>query len=76
LAGLPKYVIKESRAILRLLEESDAIASKKQMTLDDFNEEKKIDYSKVKEKLDNIDVDEISPRLALDILEELKDMVK
>lgn len=76
LAGLPKSVIKEAKQTLKHLEESDFIQSKKQLSFDDLMQEDKIDVSGIVDKLNSIDVDEITPRAALDILEDLKDMVK
>lgn len=76
LAGLPKSVIKEAKQTLKHLEESDFIQSKKQLSLDDIMNEEKIDVNGIVEKLNSIDVDDITPRAALDVLEDLKDMIK
>ena len=76
LAGLPKSVIKDAKQTLKHLEDSDFIQSKKQLTLDDVSAENRVDVNGIVEKLNTIDVDEITPRAALDILEDLKDMIK
>ena len=80
LAGLPKSLISRSKAILNSLEES---SNKEKIKLDLFNfddfdnkEEVKEESlaSKIKARLDELDVNRISPIDALNILNELKEM--
>ncbi len=81
LAGLPKSLIERSKEILLKLEETDN--KKSLVTLDLFNfdnyEEKEevkqeTTASKIKNRLDEIDINNISPRDALNILYELKEI--
>ncbi len=81
LAGLPKSLIERSKEILSKLEETDN--KKSLVTLDLFNfdnyEEKEevkqeTTASKIKNRLDEIDINNISPRDALNILYELKEI--
>ena len=81
LAGLPKSLIERSKQVLASLEEENK--SKKSISLDlfnfeeyDKNEAKQEDNSvnKIKERLDEIDINRVSPIEALNILYELKEM--
>ena len=81
LAGLPKSLIERSKQILSVLEEDNN--SKRGITLDLFNfdeydnkEEviKETKASKIKARLDEIDINKVSPIEALNLLYELKEM--
>ncbi|MBQ3253230.1 MAG: DNA mismatch repair protein MutS, partial [Acholeplasmatales bacterium] len=81
LAGLPKSLIERSKQILNVLEEESK--THKGISLDLFNfeafdnqEEVKEESvaSKIKERLDEIDVNKMSPLEALNLLYELKEM--
>ena len=83
LAGLPKSLIKRSKDILNSLEENNN--NKRTISLDLFNfdeydnkEEVKIERiaDKIKERLDMIDINQLSPIEALNFLNELKEMEK
>ncbi len=80
LAGLPKSLISRSKAILNSLEES---SNKEKIKLnlfnfDDFDNKEEVKEeslaSKIKARLDELDVNRISPIDALNILNELKEM--
>ncbi|MCR5350442.1 MAG: DNA mismatch repair protein MutS [Acholeplasmatales bacterium] len=81
LAGLPKSLIKRSKDILEHLEENSN--NKKSVSLDLFNfdeydnkEEVKVERiaDRIKERLDMIDINTLSPLEALNLLNELKGM--
>lgn len=78
LAGLPKTVIKEAKKILKELEDSDIINTKKQLSFDDVQNAviETEDYEDVIDKIKGINLDEVSPKQAHMILEELKEMIK
>ena len=80
LAGLPKSLIERSKILLESFEEE---GSKKKLELNLFNfdeydskEEikKEVREDNIKRRLDEIDINQISPLEALNILAELKDM--
>jgi DNA mismatch repair protein MutS len=83
LAGLPKSLIKRSKDILENLEKKDSSFDENMPSLFDFNgyedNDDTIDVStsqaiKVKEKLDATDLDKLSPRDALNLLYELREI--
>ncbi|MEG1805944.1 MAG: DNA mismatch repair protein MutS, partial [Clostridia bacterium] len=78
LAGLPKSVIKEAKKILKELEASDIINTKKQLTFEDMGkvDDKSQNYVDIINKIKGIELDEISPRQAQSILEDLKEMIE
>ena len=83
LAGLPKSLINRSKDILENLEKKDSAFDDNMPSLFDFNDyeedDNTIDEStslaiKVKEKLDATDLDKLSPRDALNLLYELREI--
>jgi len=83
LAGLPKSLIKRSKDILESLEENSN--NKKSLSIDLFNfddydnkEEVKVERiaDKIKERLDLVDINLLTPLEALNLLYELKEMEK
>ncbi len=75
LAGLPKSVIEKSKTILKRLQKNDIVNKEKERT--DANYQMSIFSSNVGTELINIlkdiDIDNITPRNALDILTDLKE---
>ena len=81
LAGLPKSLIERSKQVLNALEEDNKTNRGITLDLFDFNayEETKEDISnstanKIKNRLDEIDVNKMSPLEALNLLYELKEI--
>ncbi len=72
LSGMPSEVIKRADEILKSYEGIKNEPIKTQISFD-FSETEK---SKVDKYIENIDVDDITPKEALDILYSLKDMIK
>lgn len=74
LAGMPKALIKRSQEILNSLEASStqAKALPSLFDFDDYDDEEEVEIPEIIQYLDNMDLDEISPKEALNILYELK----
>lgn len=74
IAGIPENVIKRAREILKFFESKGEI--KKYIKIEYPQLELFVKENKVKEKLKNINIDELSPKEALDLLYELKKEVE
>ncbi len=81
LAGLPKSLIERSKEILLKLEETDnkkSLVALDLFNFDNYEEKEEVKQettaSKIKNRLDEIDINNISPRDALNILYELKEI--
>jgi DNA mismatch repair protein MutS len=87
LAGIPAPVIKEARARLRALERQQAVHlgqndlfddlfSQEPSSLDEIHQtQNQAETSRVYEELDALNVDDLTPKQALDILYQLKELV-
>jgi DNA mismatch repair protein MutS len=88
LAGIPAPVIKEARARLRALERQQAVHLGQNDLFDDlFSQEhssnshethqtqSQVETSRLSEELDALNVDDLTPKQALDILYQLKELV-
>ena len=78
LAGLPEFIIKKAKEILKKLENSDIAKREKakenaNYQLSIFSTGKQSEVSKI---LKELDIDSISPRTALDILADLKEKLE
>ncbi len=79
LAGLPKEVIKDAKQTLKELEKAEFINTKKQISFDDLKEnvlEINEEENAVLEKLRDLDLDDLSPKQAYQILSNLYEEVK
>ena len=81
LAGLPKSLIERSKEVLKSLEENNLANKKIDLNLfnfDEFDEKEEIKQErcadKIKERIDEIDLNKTSPIEALNILYELKEI--
>ena len=78
LAGLPEFIIKKAKEILKKLENADIAKREKEKEnmnyqLSIFSTGKQSEVSKI---LKELDIDSISPRTALDILADLKEKLE
>lgn len=74
LAGVPKHVITLARQRLKELEQQSSEQSQPQMTL--FQPEQEQEEHPLQSMLENIDIDELSPREALNLLYSLKETLQ
>ncbi|MDR2067690.1 MAG: DNA mismatch repair protein MutS [Holosporaceae bacterium] len=80
MAGVPKSVIKRASELLKKLEPPAADGDKNFQNLtEEFYDQMELNYSEIESKLrqriDSIDVNNVSPKDALDILYELKELI-
>ena len=75
LAGMPKELTSRANEILSKYENENTDTNKKTSSQISFDFSEK-EESKVEEYLKDMDVDDISPKMAMDILYILKDMIK
>lgn len=75
LAGIPKSVVKRANKILAEIDKDKVDIDAPAPDFYDENEDNEI-ASELLEKLKNVDVDAVTPKMALEILYELKDIVK
>ncbi len=75
LAGVPREVLKQARKILKELEATEIVKPTKQLSFDSFTEQTK-DYSKIIDKITNLDLNHMSPMQALTTLMDLQDQIE
>lgn len=75
IAGLPNNVIQRSKEILKKLESSDIVRKSQMATMQQISIFGNSKLSEIEKILQELDMDAVSPRAALDILTDLKEKV-